>query len=87
MLPEGFQWQHYLDGPALYLEGRMAALCTPVDNGRWRVTVGVGLKTLRHEFVGSEDAARRYVEAWARKWQEQIRDGSKIGGRPSWGKT
>lgn len=73
MLPTGFEWQDYIDGPALYVGGRLVALCTPVANGRWRVTTGVGFTRMRHEFFDSEATAVRYVEAWGRKWQDAIR--------------
>ena len=73
-LPPGFQLDPYLDGSALRVDGVMVAVYTALDNGSWRVTVGVGFASMRHEFLSSEDAAVRYVTAWARKWQSAIRE-------------
>lgn len=73
MLPTGFQLDHRIDGPALYVNGVLVALLTPLDHGRWRVTLGIGFAGKRHEFVDSEATALRYVAAWSRKWEPDIR--------------
>lgn len=84
MLPHGFEWRPYVGGPALYYGGRVVALVSALDNGRFRVTVGVGLRGLRHEFMQTEAGSMRYVEAWASKWQAEIREGVGGMGRPGW---
>lgn len=68
MLPPGFRWRTYLDGPALYCGAMPVAYLSPVMNG-----VRVQLHpSLRNVFFSSEARAKVYVEAWASKWREDI---------------
>ena len=74
MLPDGYTWQPYLDGPALYLERGMVAMVSPIPSGA-RVSLNVGTNRLRFVFLGDVRRAVAYVEAWARKWDREIRAG------------
>ena len=69
MLPEGFDWRPHVDGPALHLGDRMLAMLTPLTDG-WRIDF---VLNRRSEFFASEDAAIRYVTAWAYNWETRIR--------------
>lgn len=69
MLPAGFEWRPYIDGPALYLGDRMLAVSSRLEQG-WRVDF---VLHRRSEFFAGEAEAIRYVTAWARKWENRIR--------------
>lgn len=69
MLPAGFEWRPYIDGPALYLGDRMLAVASRLEQG-WRVDF---VLHRRSEFFASEAGATRYVTAWAFKWEDRIR--------------
>ncbi|MBB5885457.1 hypothetical protein DYQ93_11490 [Xanthomonas sp. LMG 8992] len=72
-LPADFTWREWLDGWALVFNGCNIAMTTPLSNGHHRIAVNCGCDRLRYVFLGSETAAIRYVEAWAVKWQQEIR--------------
>lgn len=77
MLPAGFEWRPYLDGPALYLGDRLVAMACPArDEARapWRVALNPRHVGMRYEFLADEVSARRYVEAWSRKWEAELRE-------------
>lgn len=69
MLPDDFEWRPYIDGPALYLGDRMLAVSTRLERS-WRTDF---VLHRRSEFFASEEAATRYVIAWACKWEDRIR--------------
>lgn len=72
MLPDGYAWQPYIDGPALYLERGMVAMVSPIPSGA-RVALNVGTNRLRFVFLGDERQAVAYIEAWSQKWDLEIR--------------
>ena len=86
MLPAGFEWQHYITGPGLFVDGEFVAYCAPVTSG-WRISVGIGIGPPRYHFFDHEDEARGYVEAWARKWELRIREELSIQPVRGWGGT
>lgn len=71
-LPDGFTWGTWIDGPGLFHGERLVAYACEVAVG-WRLCLMGGGKPLRYEFLTDEAACRRYAEAWARKWQAEIR--------------
>jgi len=76
MLPPGFEWRPWLDGPALYLRGQQIASITPLDGGRCRVCLNSNnARTMRYQFCRNEAAAIAYVERWAAKWEAVLRAG------------
>lgn len=75
MLPADFYWQTYIDGPGLYVKGRLVATITRVTNG-YRITTTPGSRPPWHHFMKTEEGSRRYLEAWATKWEAQIRGSS-----------
>lgn len=84
MLPQGFQWQPYVDGPALYVDGEAVAICCPIPRGSLRVDF---VLHRRSEFFDDEEAAKRYVEAWANRWTDRIRHEAGTRPVPGWGVT
>lgn len=72
MLPDDFIWRDYLDGPGLFFGTRLLACASPVATG-WRLYLSGGGRPVRYEFLPTEAACRRYAEAWATKWQAEIR--------------
>lgn len=74
MLPTGFHWRDYLGGPALWLDGQMVAHVTPLEVG-FRVTLNPDRLAMRYRFFASRDTSIRYIEAWAVKWEAEIRGG------------
>lgn len=70
MLPDGFEWRPYVDGPALYLGDRMLAVHSSLPDG-----CRIDFVLHRHsKFFSSQDQAQRYCEAWAVKWESRIRN-------------
>ena len=86
MLPAGFEWQHYITGPGLFVDGELVAYIAPVTEA-WRVSVGIGIGPPRYQFFDREDDALRYVEAWARKWEQRIREELNFQPVRGWGPT
>lgn len=72
MLPPACSWSPHAGGHALRVNGELAALCAPLESGRWRVELRVNRLGQRAVFQPGEDRARAYVEAWATKWAEQL---------------
>ncbi|GAA5075419.1 hypothetical protein [Lysobacter panacisoli] len=76
MLPAGFHFQRYIDGPGLYLGDRaVAAACLANydPDSPWRLCLNpTGLP--RYVFTRTEAGATRYMEAWAVKWEAAIRE-------------
>lgn len=73
MLPDGFAW--YIDGMTLQLDGRSIAHMVLLEvGGKARVTVGHwGARPGNHVFLNTQEGAKRYIEAWATKWETEIR--------------
>ncbi|RYG84877.1 MAG: hypothetical protein EON59_13130 [Alphaproteobacteria bacterium] len=73
MLPQGFEWRPYIEGePALYLLDTQLAYVTHTQGGTWRIGF-VAKGTPHYRFMGSQEAAQRFVEAWAVKWEAEVR--------------
>jgi hypothetical protein len=69
-----FQWLPWLAGPGLAFGRAFVATIDHMDDGT-RVTLNPNIpRLLRHEFVADEEAGRRYVEAWRRKWATELRE-------------
>lgn len=73
MLPDGFEWRPYTGGkPALFFGGRMLAYATETQSGIWSIGF-VAKGTPHYKFMATGEGSRRYVEAWAVKWEAEIR--------------
>lgn len=75
MLPDGFEWRHYIDGPALYWGEEQIASITPLANGKFRICLNPHSMAIRYEFFDSLRECELYVELWARKWEGRLRGG------------
>ncbi|MET0549725.1 MAG: hypothetical protein ABW002_10695 [Xanthomonas sp.] len=74
-LPDDFQWRPWVeDDQALVFAGRNVALVCPLANGRCRVALNVGSDQLRFQFFSTAADGARYVEAWATKWADRLRE-------------
>lgn len=75
-LPPGFEFRPYVDGPGLYLDGRVIATATPANGSPdtpWRLCISPnGIP--RYEFLRDKDACLRYMAAWAKRWENEIRN-------------
>lgn len=68
-----FEWRPWLTGPGLLYAGTFVATVDVLE-GVVRVTLHPNIpRLLRCEFVADEAAGRRYVEAWRRKWDRDLR--------------
>lgn len=74
MLPPGFEWRHFIDAPALYLNGKQVAILAPLESG-YRVTLRPNHADMRHRFLASEEVAMRFVERWVELREGEIRKG------------
>jgi hypothetical protein len=74
MLPDGYKWRPYCNGPALYLSGRMIAMVTVLPASNTRVTTQVDRIGMSHYFLSSEAAGVSFVERWANKWDARLRE-------------
>lgn len=69
-----FQWLPWLTGPGLAY-GRTFVATVDVSEAAVRVTLHPNIpRLLRCEFVADQDAGKRYVEAWRRKWETELRE-------------
>lgn len=73
-LPPGFEIRPCLDGPALYLDGRMIGVASPTSSGKTRLDLCVGTLRVRSHFIASIDRAEDYLRGWAVKWEGRIRE-------------
>lgn len=75
MLPEGFDWeQHTGPNMTLRLNGTPVALLIALELGYgFRLDINPDKRGRRSHFMQSKDGATAYLEAWANKWQEQLR--------------
>lgn len=74
MLPDDFQWQPYLDSQALHLGERIiATYCHRPGAPFVLAYLHCGSARLTSRTFRSEQASRTYLEAWARKWQRELR--------------
>ncbi|MDF5814323.1 hypothetical protein P4152_17235 [Pseudomonas aeruginosa] len=74
-LPPGFHFEPYLGGPALYLDDdQVASACPARDEAgaSWRLCL-CPRRPPRYEFLADEQACLRYMAAWARRWEAEIR--------------
>jgi hypothetical protein len=74
MLPKGFYFETYKDGPALYVDGRMVADIVPLGEGQFRACLNPLRFSIRYMQFDSEEAARSYVTEWAWEWEDLLRD-------------
>ena len=74
MLPDGFTWEGRGDGYRLRVGEQEIASMYPNANGTWRVALNPNRAERRFQFLPNATAARAYVEAWARKWEDRLRD-------------
>lgn len=75
-LPPGFTFEPYVDGPCLRLDGEMLACACPANSdpgARWRLCLSPR-RPPRYEFLADEEACRRYMAAWAKRWEAEIRE-------------
>lgn len=76
MLPAAFQFERHLDGPGLFLGDRAVAFACRANyepDSPWRLCLNpTGLP--RYVFTRTEGGSVRYMEAWAEKWETEIRD-------------
>lgn len=83
MLPDGFHFERYIDGPGLYLDKTVVATACPANHdpdSPWRVCMNpAGLP--RYVFTRTELGAERYMAQWARKWEREIR--AAVGASPN----
>lgn len=70
MLPDGFEWRPFVNGPALYLADRQLVIASELDSGAYRVDF---VLRRRSEFFDNVEGAQRYSAAWARRWEVRIR--------------
>ncbi len=74
-LPPGFHFEPYLGGPALYLDDTQVASACPARDeagASWRLCL-CPRRPPRYEFLADEQACLRYMAAWARRWEAEIR--------------
>lgn len=69
MLPDGFEWR----ADKLWFNGKAVALCAEIPEGRCRVELRVNRIGHRVTFRPSMASGRAYVEAWAAKWEAELR--------------
>ena len=76
MLPDGFHWQATSYGyHLLRVDGQtVAEICVDRPGPYVLAYLQCGLASCCGRTYPSEAAARRYLEAWARKWQARIRE-------------
>lgn len=75
-LPPGFEFRPYVDGPGLYLGEKAIAFACAANhdpNPPWRLCLNVGTLSASTVFTATEAGALRYMAAWARKWEPEIR--------------
>ena len=77
MLPDGFRFEWFVDGPALYLGNEVVATASPANydpDPPWRLCMNPDRQERRTVFRRNQDEAERYMAAWARKWQDRLRE-------------
>lgn len=78
MLPPGFTFETYHDGPALMVDGRVVADIVPLGDGRFRACLNPLSFSIRYAMHDSMEAAMAYVADWAIKWESRLRDGMHV---------
>lgn len=73
MLPEGFHWNEGPE-PQLRLGEHVIAVTARLETG-WRIDKNPNRTMRRSVFLEDEASVRRYLEAWARKWEAALRSG------------
>lgn len=77
MLPEGFHLESRNGDIDLVLDGRRIAHACPANydpNPPWRLCLNPDRLGMRYHFTASREGAERYMAAWARKWQDRLRE-------------
>ena len=76
MLPDGFHWQATSYGyHLLRMDGQIVVeICADRAGPYVLAYLHCGLTSYRGRTFASEAEARRYLEAWACKWQARIRE-------------
>jgi hypothetical protein len=75
MLPADFEWRDWLGDPALYLGDHQLASITTLESGKFRICLKPGSLGIRYEFFDSMEVSRAYVELWATKYENRLRNG------------
>jgi hypothetical protein len=75
MLPRGFTFKTFNDGPALLVDGRIVADIVPLGEGRYRACLNPLSFSIRYAYLGSLEEAMDYVSEWAHKWEDRLRYG------------
>lgn len=75
MLPTGFAFETFNDGPALLVNGRIVADIVPLGDGRCRACMNPLSFSIRYAYYDSMEEAMAHVSAWAMKWEARLRDG------------
>ena len=75
MLPSGFIFETFNDGPALLVDGRIVADIVPLGDGRCRACMNPLSFSIRYAYLESMEEAMAYVSEWAMKWEARLRDG------------
>ena len=73
-LPPDFEIRPHLDGPGLFLHGRLIALASPTVSGWARIELCNGTNRGRSRFVPTLEIAERYLAGWCRRWEARIRE-------------
>ena len=61
------------DDWSFWINGQMAALCVAVPNGKCRIEMHINRRNRGVLFQCCPRMAHAYVEAWARKWEPELR--------------
>lgn len=80
MLPAGFRFETFNDGPGLYVDGRLVADIVPLGDGRYRACMNPLSFSIRYAYLASMEEALAYVSEWALKWEARLRDGVHVPG-------
>lgn len=80
MLPEGFAWVPFTGRDmSLKLDGKTVALLVALELGYgYRLDINPNKRNRRMKFMQSQERATAYLEAWATKWQEELRGPAKV---------
>lgn len=73
-LPPGFEIRPHIEGPALFLDGRMVAVSSDTTSGQCRLDLCVSTAKRHSHFIPSMALAETYLARWAVKWEERIRE-------------
>jgi hypothetical protein len=75
MLPTGFEWEDYIDGQRLRLNGQIIAMWTELSNGGARICKHPSRPLiLSYVFTASPEEAVQHLQAWATRWESRLRE-------------